>query len=196
MPVSLTLADLHRLRPILRRESRRTLRLARLPGHDREDVEQDMVLDLLGRLGAFDPERGSLEAFATVCFRHRGYRLAQQAQRDRQRLHLTGFDEVVADGSGAGGDETLTLAEIIPEAAGLGAWWGQPTDAVAALERRLDLDRAASAIEPRDRPFCAALSAAAPSAAIAAAGTSRATAYRRIAEMRLRLLAAGIAAAA
>ena len=184
MPISLTLADLHRLRPILRRESRRTLRLARLPGHDREDVEQDMVLDLLARLGTFDPERGSLEAFATVCFRHRGYRLAQQAQRDRQRLHLTGFDEVVADGSGAGGDETLTLAEIIPEAAGLGAWWGQPTDAVAALERRLDLDRAASVIEPRDRPLCAALSTAAPSAAIAAAGTSRATAYRRISAMR------------
>ncbi|WP_431304011.1 sigma factor [Sediminicoccus sp. BL-A-41-H5] len=196
MPTSLTLTALHRLRPILRRESRRTLRLARLPGHDREDVEQEMVLDLLARLSSFDPERGSLEAFATVCFRHRGYRLAQQAQRDRQRQHLTAFDEVDAGSSDAGGDETLTLAEILPEAAGLGAWWGQPTDAVAALERRIDLDRAAPVIDPRDRSLCAELSAIAPSAAIAAAGTSRATAYRRIAEMRLRLFAAGIATAA
>jgi DNA-directed RNA polymerase specialized sigma24 family protein len=196
MPASLTLADLHLLRPILRRESRRTIRLVRLPGHDREDVEQEMVLDLLARLGAFDPKRGSLEAFATVCFRHRGYCLVQQAQRDRRRQHLTGFDEVVGGDGGACGDETLTLAEMLPEAAGLGAWCGQPSDAVADLQRRLDLDRAASVIAPRDRPLCVALSADAPSAAIAAAGTSRATAYRRIAEMRLRLLAAGITAAA
>jgi hypothetical protein len=196
MPASLTLADLHRLPTILRREARRTLRLARLPGHDREDVEQEMVLDLLARLGAFDPARGSLEAFATVCFRHHGYRLVQRAQRDRRRQHLTGFDEVVGGHGRASGDETLTLAEVLPEAAGLGACWGQPGDAVADLERRLDLDRAASVIAPRDRPLCAALSADVPSAAIAAAGASRATAYRRIAEMRLRLLAAGIAAAA
>ncbi len=196
MPASLTLTDLDRLRPILRRETRRTLRLGRLPWHDRADVEQEMLLDLLARLGAFDPERGNLEAFATVCFRHRGYRLVQQAQRDRKRRHLRGFDEVVGDSADASGDETLTLAEVLPEAAGLGAWWGQPTDAVVALERRLDLDRAACVIEPRDRPLCAALSATTPSAAIAAAGTSRASAYRRIAELRLRLLAAGIAAAA
>lgn len=196
MPSSLTLADLHQLRPILRRESRRSLRLACLPGHDREDVEQEMMLDLLARLGAFDPGRGGLEAFATVCFRHRGHRLVQEAQRDRRRRHLTGFDEVVGDGGAARGDEALTLAEVLHEDAGLAAWWGQPTDAVAALERRLDLERAVPAIEPRDRPLCAALSAAPPSVAVTAAGTSRATAYRRIAEIRLRLLAAGIAAAA
>ncbi|WP_135468539.1 sigma factor [Crenalkalicoccus roseus] len=196
MPASLTLSDFNRLRPILRREARRTLRLARLAGHDREDVEQEMMLDLLGRLGAFDPARGSLEAFATLCFRHRGQRLARHARRERQRQNPTGFDQVVVGRSGACGDETLTLAEVLPEAAGLGPCWGQPGDAIAALERRLALERAASVIAPRDRALCAALFAASPSDAIAAAGASRATFYRRIAELRLRLLAAGIAAAA
>ena len=63
---------------IAQREARRVCRIARLPAHAADDIRQDMLLDLLGRIGAFDPQRGSLEAFATVCFRHRGSRVPRR----------------------------------------------------------------------------------------------------------------------
>lgn len=191
---ALTFDDLDRLRPILRREARRMMRIARLPAQEREDVEQDMLLDLLARLPGFDPARGTLEAFATVCFRHRGIRLAERLRRERQRHHLTAFDEVVSQDRDPEG--RLTLAEVLPEADGLLAWWGQPWDAAAAVERRLDLNRAAAALDSRDHPLCAALSAASAQEAVRAGTLSRASFYRRLGEMRLRLLAAGIASAA
>ncbi|MCC7495868.1 MAG: hypothetical protein IT204_26180 [Fimbriimonadaceae bacterium] len=199
MPVAadthaLTFADLDRLRPILHREARRMMRIARLPAQEREDVEQDMLLDLITRLARFDPSRGTLEAFATLCFRHCGIRLAERLRRERERHHLTAFDDVVSQEGDPGG--RLTLAETLPEADGLPAWWGKPCDAAAVVERRLDLNRAAAALDPRDRPLCAALSAASAHETVRASAHSRASFYRRIREVRLRLLAAGIASAA
>ena len=170
------------------------MRIARLPAQERDDIEQDMLLDLLTRLPSFDAERGTLEAFATLCFRHRGIRLAEHVRRDRQRHHLTAFDDVVATGGDA--DAALTLAEVLPEADGLLVWWGQPSDAAAICERRLDLSSAAAALDVRDHTLCAALSASPVQEAARRCAMSRASLYRRIAEMRLRMLAAGIASAA
>mgnify|MGYP001451786420 FL=1 len=102
MPHQLSLADLALLHPIAEREARRVCRIARLPAQEREDIRQDLLLDLLTRLPAFDPARGSLEAFATVCFRHRGIRLAARIRRERDGRHPASLDEPIA---GADGEE-------------------------------------------------------------------------------------------
>jgi hypothetical protein len=95
-----------------------------------------------------------------------------------------------------GQEEELTLADIIPECAGYAAWCGQQTDAVVALERRLDLDRAAAVLDQRDHSICASLAQSTPHELSQQGPLPRSVLYRRIREMRLRLLAGGIAAAA
>jgi RNA polymerase sigma-70 factor (ECF subfamily) len=44
--------------------ARRLVRRLRLPAHEREDLRQDLLVDLIARLPAFDPARGRLGAFA------------------------------------------------------------------------------------------------------------------------------------
>ena len=190
----LTVVDLARILPIARREARRALRRRGLPSQELEDLQQDMLVDLLSRMPAFDNTRGTLEAFATVCCRHHAMRQAERLRRDRARRHIASFDDPVGAEDGAGAP--LTLAETLPQEASLAGWWGQPTDAVAAVERRLDLERAAACIHPDDYALCACLSAGPMREAVGVGGASRATLYRRVTEMRLSLLAAGIAAAA
>ena len=190
MPQTLSLADLSRLHPIAAREARRVCRIARMPAHEIEDVQQEMLLDLLGRLAAFDPSRGSLEAFATVCFRHRGIRLAERFRRERAARSDRSLDAPLPNAD----DERLTLAEIVPESEGYAAWCGQPTDASAAAERRLDLARASAALDARDHPICTALAHCTPHELGRRGPLTRSVLYRRLQEMRLRLLAAGLCA--
>lgn len=188
-PITLTLADLSRLRPIIRREAWRALRRRGLPAQEREDVEQELLLDLLQRLPAFDAARGSLEAFATVCARHHAVRCAERLRRDRGRQHCTRLDDPVA----LDDDGTLTLAETLPEAAAL---WPAHADATMAVEQRVDLARAAVPLALHDQALCLAMSRGGMQRALRATGISRASAYRRLAELRLGLLAAGISTAA
>jgi hypothetical protein len=91
-----------------------------------------------------------------------------------------------------GQEEPLTLADIIPESEGYAAWCGQNTNAVAALERRLDLDRASALLDERDHSICASLCHATPHEVGRQGPLPRSVLYRRIREMRLRLLIGGI----
>jgi RNA polymerase sigma-70 factor (ECF subfamily) len=187
----LALADLDAVHSIARCQARRLCRTLGRPDHEREDIEQDMLLDLLTRLPSFDPARGTLAAFATVCFQHRASRLATRLRREQRERHAASLDDAVP-----GQEEALTLADIIPESAGYAAWCGQQTDAVAALERRLDLDRAGAIIDQRDHCICASLTQSTPHELGKQGPLPRSALYRRIGEMRLCLLAAGIVAAA
>ncbi|CAH0128108.1 sigma factor [Roseomonas sp. CECT 9278] len=191
MPTELSLADLDVVHPLAERYARRLCRTLGRPGHEQEDMEQDMLLDLLARLRGFDPARRTLAAFATVCFRHRASRLATRLRREKRERHEASLDDAVP-----GQEEELTLADIIPESEGYAAWCGQQTDAVSALERRLDLDRAGAILDQRDHSICAALTHSTPHELGQQGPLPRSVLYRRIRELRLRLLAGGIAAAA
>jgi DNA-directed RNA polymerase specialized sigma24 family protein len=165
-------------------------RTLRLPTEDREDLRQELLVDLLARVPAYDPGRGPFAAFARVCIRHAAGRLAARIRRERAERHPVGLDDLLP------GREGITLGDTIAEADGYGAWSGQCTDAIAALERRLDLERAADAIDPEDHSLCAALSEHTPHEFGEQKTMPRMRIYRRIREMRLRLLAAGIPSAA
>ena len=157
---------------------------------EREDLRQDLLLDFLARLPAFDPSKAALPAFAMVCFRHAGFRIARRVTAERATRLPRSLDDVLPNTAG------LTLGATIGEADGYAAWCGQSTDAIAALERRLDLERAAGVIAPEDFPLCAALSEHTPHEFGEQKTMPRMRIYRRIREMRLRLLAAGIPSAA
>lgn len=156
-----------RLQILAQREARRVCRIARLPNHEADDIRQDMLLDLLPRLSAFDPARGSIDAFAVTCFRHRGSRIMQRRGAGRRM----GLDRQ---------DGAFDQADT--------------HDAIGALERRLDLARAWAVLDGADTALCIALSNCTAHALARRTGASRAGLYRRVHEIRMRMLAAGITA--
>ena len=146
---------------------------------EREDVRQDLLLDLVSRLRAYNPSRGSLETFASVCFRHRSARIRQAARRANMFRHPVELDAPVVIGGGVRVIDTLSNDE------GFAAWVGQPTDRTIELEQRLDLVLILAAL-PKDMSLlCVALVTDQP----AFPGRSRTTRYRRLRKLREELAA-------
>jgi len=158
-----------------------------LPVCEREDLGQDLLVDLLRRLPAYDPLRGSIGAFANIVLRNQSSRIAMRHHRKRRaqggsllslEVPLAGTREPVGD--------TLT------EDDGLAAWHGQTCCAGAVIELHHALQAALARLPAEDRRFCAAL-AHRPITALAAEGFgSRSALYRRLANLRHVLTAHGL----
>ena len=158
-----------------------------LPVCEREDLGQDLLVDLLRRLPDYDPARGSIGAFANIVLRNQSSRIAMRYYRQRRAqggpllsldVPLSGAREPVGD--------TLT------EDDGLSAWHGQTCRAVAVTELQHALQSALARLPAEDCRFCAAL-AHRPVTALAAEGFgSRSTLYRRVADLRHVLTAYGL----
>ena len=158
-----------------------------LPVCEREDLGQDLLVDLLRRLPAYDPSRGSIGAFANIVLRNQSSRIAMRHHRQRRaqggpllslEVPLAGTREPVGD--------TLT------EDDGLAAWHGQTCCAAAVTELHHALQVALARLPVEDRRFCAAL-AHRPVSALAAEGFgSRSALYRRLADLRHVLTAHGL----
>lgn len=184
---SIRFAELEPLHRMAARMSRGLCRRLGLPPHEAEDFTQDLLADLLSRLPAFNEAQGTLGAFALTCFRHQIAELARRTQRQRAMRHPVSLDDVTPEGG--------TVGAQLTEADGYSAWMGQPVDAFAAVERRIDLEYAAAAFTAADAPLCAALVRGEPDPS-RHAGLSRTTAFRRVRELRLRLQAAGVTSVA
>ena len=100
-----------------------------LPVCEHEDLGQDLLVDLLRRLPAYDPSRGSIGAFANIVLRNQSSRIAMRHYRQRRaqggsllslEVPLAGTREPVGD--------TLT------EDDGLAAWHGQTCCAATVTE--------------------------------------------------------------
>ena len=167
--------------------ARRLRRKLCLPICERQDLGQDLLVDLLRRLPAYDPSRGSIGAFANIVLRNQSSRIAIRHHRQRRaqngsllslEVPLAGTREPVGD--------TLT------EDDGLAAWYGQTCCAAAVTELHLSLQAALARLPAEDRRFCAAL-ADRPVTALAAEGFgSRSALYRRLADLRHVLTAYGL----
>lgn len=172
------------------RVARRIARKCRVPGHEQEDFRQDLLLDLFARLKSFQPSRGDLGAFAASCFEHRASRLIDRAKRGRATMSPVSLDDPQPGGDG------LTIGDTIGEADGYGAWLGQFTDAFADVERRIDLERVLGTLPAELVSLCNDMIERSPHDLAKACGTSRATFYRQLRELRFQLLVAGIPARA
>ncbi|WEF23120.1 sigma factor [Paracoccus sp. S3-43] len=167
--------------------AQRLRRKLTLPVCEREDLGQDLLVDLLRRLPAYDPSRGSIGAFANIVLRNQSSRIAMRHHRQRRaqggsllslEVPLAGAREPVGD--------TLT------EDDGLAAWHGQTCCAGAVTELHHALQAALARLPAEDRRFCAAL-AHRPVTALAAEGFgSRSALYRRLADLRHVLTAHGL----
>lgn len=160
-----------------------------LPRTDLDDLRQDLLLDLIRRLPAFDAKRGSIGAFAGIVLRNQASRIATRVARERRATggRMLSLDERGADGT--------SIAERLGETDSLSAWHGHCVALEAAIDARLDLARALGALHARDRSLCAAATQC-PVRVLAERGLgSRATLYRRLHELRCALAAHGARAA-
>ena len=157
----------------------------RLPVFDREDLRQDILVDLLGRVRAFDPKRGTFGAFVGTVVAHRAARLMKRVRRQRAISSMISLDEPVAG-------TAMTMGDTIAEADGLSVSQGQPFDRFAAIELRLDLDRALSALRPTELNLCAKLTDRTPTEISRSGEYSRTSLYRQLKKIRLQLLMKGV----
>lgn len=160
--------------------ARRLRRRLQLQSCDREDLGQDLLADLLRRLSAYDPSRGSIGAFAGLILRNQSSRIAirhHQARR-AQCGTLLSLDAPIAGG-------TEPLGCLLAEADGLAAWHGQDQSAAEDADLRHDLARALGDLPEDARTMCAALGTCAIAEIVSRTGTSRSALYRHIAQLRL-----------
>lgn len=170
--------------------ARRLIRQLRLPRADLDDIRQDLLVDLIGRLPAFDPERGSIGAFAGVVLANRATRIANRVKCERRIFGYVpvSIDETIPDSDG------LTRGDLVAEDEGLAAYFGQPVDAFGAAERRLDLERGLGSLDPHDGALSAALSLTTLDRLAANGRGARSSLYRRVRSIRLALTAVGVGA--
>lgn len=171
--------------------ARRLIRKLRLFKDDLADVRQELLVDVIARLPAFDSKRGSLGAFAGIVMANRAARVANKVKRDRRLYGVvpTSLDETLPEGDGA------TRGDFVSEADGLSAYFGQRADAFADVERRLDVERGLGALDPDDARLSAALSQSNIDELVDRGHAARSSLYRRVKHIRLALLAAGLKAA-
>jgi len=191
MQSSISQADLQTLLHEADIAARRLIRKLRLSKDDLADVRQDLLVDVIARLPAFDPKRGSLGAFAGIVMANRAARVAHKVKRERRLCGVapTSLDEPVPDGDGA------ARGDLVAEGDGLSAYFGQPVDAFAEVERRLDVERGLGALDPDDARLSAALSQSNIDELVDRDHAARSSLYRRVKNIRLALLAAGLKAA-
>ena len=167
----------------------RLWRRLRLPRADLDDLRQDLLLDLIRRLPAFDARRGSIGAFAGIVLRNQASRIADALARERRAPAAGSCRWTSAAPTGP----ALPTVSARPTASS--AWYGHCVALEAAIDARIDLARALGALHARDRTLCAAARSA-RSASLAGRGLgSRATLYRRLRDLRCVLAAHGARAA-
>ena len=164
--------------------ARGLLRKLGLPNHEHEDLRQELLVDLIARFKWFDPGRGTLGGFAGTITRHRGRRLANRIRRERGVFVPISR----ADSSSKPND---TKEHDTAEAGGYIGAARQSYDGFVVIEQRLDLTRALRALGPSDLNLCVKLIDRTPTEISQSGEFSRASLYRRLKNIRRRLLAEG-----
>jgi len=157
------------------------------PPADLEDIRQELLLDLIRRMPAFDPERGTLGAFAGVVLRNQTGRIAGRVARRRRD---SGGPLLSLDTPGSDG---IALIDRIAEDIHLTGW--QVCDSSGGIEQRHDVSTALGFLSTPDRALCLALRHVSVARLVDHGFGSRAGIYRRLRELRFQLTALGLRAA-
>lgn len=166
----------------------RTYRMAArfgLSPEDREDLQQELILDLLEHQDRFDPTKGSAGTFTGMVSKHRSVELLDRLMKDRSRLafigHLDANDDDAVDG-----DILISLRDLDDENVLLKL--ADDADLFADSDTVRDLETALSYLTEEQAGMFALLDSHQdlPSAC-RASGVSTATFYRRVADLQMHL---------
>jgi len=148
---------------------------------DREDIEQELKLDLLERLPDYDPDRGSLEGFVSGVVDHKISRFLEKrsaAKRNPDRVAYS-LNDAIADEQGGLVERAAAMPdETLPR--------GRQQDLV------LDLADALSELPPDLRRLCCQLREKGVTEIARQEGVSRKTVYERIKRIREKLRERGL----
>ena len=163
----------------IRSTARRIARTGSLPSMDVEDIEQDLILDLWQRRGAFDPCRATFRTFADRIVAHRVATLTRPTTRLRAERELASLDAPI------GGDDEGTLADALadPDTA---------TDIDAHDGLKLDVRRFVAGLTPAQRRCCDILLAPDVREATARAGLHHSSVYENARRLKKLAEAAGL----
>ena len=171
----------------------RTYRLAArlgLPSGDREDIHQDLLLDLLERAPGFDPQRASANTYTGVVSRHRAVELVDALMKDRARMCFHSGGAAAANDPQMDEPDEYDGDNVVP-------MWAEDRDLFSDSRALMDLQKALIYMSDEQLAFFELLETHQdlPSA-WKACGVSSATFYRRVAEMRMHLRMFGFRSAA
>ena len=128
----------------------RLWRRVRLPRADLDDLRQDLLLDLIRRLPAFDARRGSIGAFAGIVLRNQSSRIARACRRERSAIRRP-----PAVPRRAMRRRERRSPTGSPRTDGPAAWHGGRACRSMRRTARIDLARALGALEACDLTLCA-----------------------------------------
>jgi len=156
---------------------------------DREDLHQELMLDLLERASQFDPNKGSAGTFTGMVSQHRTSEFLQRLTKDRSRLSFCSGS--AANESESDDLDALAVTDsVVPQ-------WSEITSGFDEIHAARDLDQALSRMDEEQRTLFALLveHQDVPSAC-KVSEVSTATFYRRVADLQMHLRLFGLKAAA
>lgn len=163
--------------------ARRSAAVRQLPCADRDDLRQDIAVEVLGRLTAFDPARAAFGTFVDLLAAHAASRHGDRARRT-SRNEAPFSDDASCLGQFCSATPDGTPAPTA--SARNSSTWG--------MEQRLAFQALADAVPEAMGIVLAVIGWPSPSSR--SDPTSRTTAWRRRRELRLLLLTAGLDATA
>jgi RNA polymerase sigma factor (sigma-70 family) len=166
---------------LVRKTVRSLLRSPAFSAADREDLEQELTLEVLRRLPRFDPQRGRRESFLARVVESRARTLLRRRSapcRDwRRRASL---DELTKDQDGRRVEVWRTLdADLCRARRGIGV-----EDGAEGIDLRIDVATAMASLPPDLRRLCAALIRGSARDASRSSGTPRGAVRGKVARIR------------
>ena len=175
----------------------RTYRLAArfgLSTSDREDLQQELILDLLVHQELFDSVKGSAGTFTGMVSQHRSVEFLDRLMKDRCRLDFIGHLDANTD-EDVNGDTIRNIT--LPEDRNVVVMWADDVDLFSDSDTVRDLETALAFMTAEQRALfdLLELHQDLPDAC-KASGVSTATFYRRVADLQLHLRMFGFRSAA
>lgn len=171
--------------------TQKLVRTGRIAGDDSEDAAQEMRMDLLKRLLAFEASRSSRRTFISMALRNHHLTIleARAAKRRNSRCEKYSLDEpVTREDPDSESRVNLLSADNYRQ-----ALTGPAMSSVEHLDICIDLAAAVDALPEEQRRICIQIASGMSVEHIAVSlGCHRSTIHSRIAKIRRRLCAAGL----
>ncbi|MBF0437133.1 MAG: sigma-70 family RNA polymerase sigma factor [Magnetococcales bacterium] len=159
---------------LIRFKAHQLSRLSFFGSDDVEDLEQELVMDLIQRMPDYDPDRASQNTFMARVIENCAASLVATAKAPIRNGGRPGLSwEELIDSSNADAVEALVDTSLPTS-----------TDGSDLMVAMLDLNRCLQRLSSEQKRFCQLLPFQEPSAISREMGWSRATFFRRLANLR------------
>jgi len=172
---------------LIQRTARRLVKKLELPKADIEDMEQDLRLELVRRLPAYDPGKSNPATFARMVIQFHAKEIARRHGRPKRcsRLPVISLSEKVSDEDG----DVAERAEVITRADDKRLMVHDDTE---AIDMAIDVGEAVRRLPEEERELCELLSTMSIPKAARHLGMYEGTLRLRVEKLRRKFRRAGL----